>query len=104
MKKLMKTKNILLLGTCVAAAFAVQAQNSLTNGLIAFYPFSGNANDVSGNGNNATPAGNYQFLPTDLLDGGAIQTIGDFSQYYAGGGYVALPSFSSNLNSGFSVS
>ena len=89
---------------CFFVAFAAQAQNTLTNGLIAFYPFSGNANDASGNGNNATPAGNYQFLPSNLLDGGAIRITGDNSQFYAGGGYVALPSFDSNLNSGFSAS
>lgn len=100
----MKTKNLILLAGCFSVAFTVQAQNTLTNGLIAFYTFSGNANDASGNGNNATPAGNYQFLPSYLLDGGAIRTIGDYSQFYAGGGYVALPAFDSNLNSGFSAS
>lgn len=34
--------------------FPIHAQNWLTNGLVAYYPFSGNANDVSGNGNNGT--------------------------------------------------
>ncbi len=33
----------------------VQAQSFLTNGLVAYYPFNGNANDASGNGNNGTP-------------------------------------------------
>jgi hypothetical protein len=33
------------------------AQTFLTNGLIVFYPFSGNANDASGNGNNGTNFG-----------------------------------------------
>ena len=32
----------------------VQAQSFLTNGLVAYYPFTGNANDESGNGNNGT--------------------------------------------------
>jgi hypothetical protein len=32
----------------------VEAQNFLTNGLVAYYPFDGNANDASGNGTNAT--------------------------------------------------
>ena len=89
---------------CFAVAFAIQAQNSLTNGLIAFYPFSGNANDASGNGNNATPQGNYQFLPSNLLNGGTIKLIGDNSQFYSGGGNVLLPTFSSNLNSGITIS
>ncbi len=33
-------------------AMQVHAQDWLTNGLIAYYPFNGNANDASGNGNN----------------------------------------------------
>ena len=33
------------------------AQNSLTNGLVAYYPFDSNANDASGNGNNGTVHG-----------------------------------------------
>ena len=32
----------------------VQAQDPFTNGLVAYYPFNGNANDASGNGNNGT--------------------------------------------------
>ena len=31
------------------------SQSFLTNGLVAYYPFNGNANDASGNGNNGTP-------------------------------------------------
>ena len=42
----------------VAAVLAMGAiswgQSFLTNGLIAYYPFNGNANDASGNGNNGT--------------------------------------------------
>jgi hypothetical protein len=35
----------------------VNAQNIPTNGLIAYWPFNGNANDASGNGNNGTVNG-----------------------------------------------
>ncbi|MGA2175941.1 MAG: LamG domain-containing protein [Verrucomicrobiota bacterium] len=35
-----------------ALAIQTQAQTFLTNGLVAYYPFNGNANDASGNGNN----------------------------------------------------
>lgn len=34
-----------------------QAQSFLTNGLVAYYPFNGNANDASGNGDNGTVIG-----------------------------------------------
>jgi len=36
----------------MALAMRVRAQSFLTNGLVAYYPFNGNANDASGNGNN----------------------------------------------------
>ena len=39
---------ILGLGLAITAS----SQSFLTNGLVAYYPFSGNANDASGNGNN----------------------------------------------------
>jgi hypothetical protein len=38
-------------------AIHVQAQSFLTNGLVAYYPFTGNANDASGNGNDGTVYG-----------------------------------------------
>ena len=56
---------IIIKPSCLAALFIVcifislnsHAQSSLTNGLIAYYPFNGNANDASGNGNNGTVSG-----------------------------------------------
>lgn len=54
----MKIKTTLLLGVCLAAfTLTASAQSWLTNGLVAHYPFNGNANDESGNGNNATSVG-----------------------------------------------
>jgi hypothetical protein len=44
----------------VGAVASSQGQSFLTNGLVAYYPFSGNANDASGNGNDGTP-GNITF-------------------------------------------
>ncbi len=38
----------------MALAVQSQTQNFLTNGLVAYYPFNGNANDESGNANNGT--------------------------------------------------
>ncbi|MGA9778350.1 MAG: hypothetical protein ACLPRE_04365 [Limisphaerales bacterium] len=40
-----------------ALAMPVHAQTFLTNGLLAYYPFNGNANDASGNGNNGVVYG-----------------------------------------------
>lgn len=75
-----------------------QQPSFLTNGLLAYYPFNGNANDASGNGFNATLEGNYQYLTN-----GVLQLIGDGALFYSGGGYVALPNYG-NLNSGFTMS
>ena len=38
----------------LAIACSCQGQSFLTNGLVAYYPFNGNANDESGNSNNGT--------------------------------------------------
>ena len=49
-------KKIILL-FCLYSINSIYAQVPTyvpTNGLIAYYPFNGNANDVSGNGNNGT--------------------------------------------------
>jgi hypothetical protein len=54
MKKLFTTLNVLL----VAAATMAQVPSYVpTNGLVGYWPFNGNANDESGNGNNGTVNG-----------------------------------------------
>lgn len=58
----MKTSNTVktLIAICyltMAFGLPVPAQSFLTNGLVAYYPFNGNANDASGNGNNGTILG-----------------------------------------------
>jgi hypothetical protein len=51
MKSIYLTIGVLSLAAMVTAA---RAQSFLTNGLVAYYPFNGNANDASGHGINAT--------------------------------------------------
>ena len=100
----MKTQLLTLLAvTALVSVFGQTTPPNLTNGLVAFYPFEGNANDVSGNGNNATPAGNFFYLTNGLSDGG-IRIVGDNSLYYSGGGHVMLPNFGSNMNTAFTCS
>ncbi len=50
-------KTFLLLVLCIGGAKQVNAQVNLTNGLMAYYPFSGTCTDLSGNSNNGTPSG-----------------------------------------------
>jgi hypothetical protein len=59
-------KKITLLMTMLLFAVAGFAQVNLTNGLLAYYPYSGNANDASGNGANGTV--NSATLTTDRFN------------------------------------
>ena len=100
----MKTQLLTLLAvTALISAFGQTTPPNLTNGLVAFYPFEGNANNSLGNSNNATPGGSYQFLGTGL-SGGAIRINGDNSLFYSGGGHVMLPLFGTYMNSRFTFS
>jgi hypothetical protein len=98
--------SILVTSTLLCGALCLSAQTipaNLTAGLVAYYPFDGNANDSSGNANNGTPAGNYQFLAAGK-HGGSIRIIGDNSLTYSGGGHVLLPTFGNALDGGFTFS
>lgn len=87
--------------------FHIQAQTFLTNGLVAYYPFNGNANDASGNANNGTinqtdwkisldRFGNTNSLFLNLTSTPAFSTPG---------AYVSVPkSGLLNFNSNFTFS
>lgn len=54
----MKTRKLAIAAATLAAlTLTASAQSWLTNGLVAYYPFNGNANDTSGNGHNGTANG-----------------------------------------------
>ena len=58
MKTPLKRLSTILLGVVsllISLASYAQQPAFLTNGLVAYYPFNGNANDESGNGNNGVP-------------------------------------------------
>ena len=62
-------RHILSVGMLIALVASASAQSWLTNGLVAYYPFNGNANDESGNGNDGVPQylsyGNNRFGKTN---------------------------------------
>ena len=87
---------------CVVSSVS-QTRADINTGLVAYYPFDGNTNDASGNGNDATPGGNFQYIISGP-GGGGIDLIGDGQLTYSGGGYLQLPTFSSALNAGFTLS
>lgn len=55
-KKMAQTVSLLIVG--LGLAVNGYSQTFLTNGLVAYFPFNGNANDASGNGNNGRLFGN----------------------------------------------
>jgi len=103
MKKLIRLVYVSSVYILLSYAVRTNAQDFTTNGLVAYFPFNGNANDASGNANNATLGGNYQFV-SNGQGHLALRAIGDNSQSYVNGGYILLPTFSSSLNSGFTLS
>jgi hypothetical protein len=51
------TRELTSLTLALGLAATAYSQSFLTNGLVVYYPFNGNANDASGNGNNGTVYG-----------------------------------------------
>lgn len=73
-----------------------------TQGLIAYYPFNGNANDESGNGKHGTLQGSYEII--DGIIGNAFRFVGGFSSDDSLGGHVLLPNFHFSSLNNFSYS
>jgi hypothetical protein len=83
----MKTIQKLLVATGFAVACGVQAQAPFFNGLIAYYPLNGNANDASGNGRNGTEINGLSY----------VADRGHSVAYFNGNSqYISLPSSISN--------
>jgi len=76
--------------------------NQNSDGLIAYYPFDGNANDMSGNGKHATPQNDYRYETG--VSGQAIKLTGKGTETSSNvqGGHVLLPRFVFG-NSGFTL-
>ncbi len=77
-----------------------QLLGDLSDGLVAYYSFNGNANDSVG-GNNGTALGNYSF--TSLGGVSVISVVGTATEGYGGGGYVQLPSFTGVLSNSITL-
>jgi hypothetical protein len=103
MKRIIKTAALLVVGIFIAAD--INAQSFLTSGLVAYYPFNGNANDASGNGNHATANGIYSYGTNSSTPyHHFIQTVGDHSPTYVNGGYVSFPNLAGIVSNSITVS
>ncbi len=83
----MKTTKLLfgILAITAALIFQTQAQSFLTNGLVAYYPFNGDANDASGNGNNG-------FVNNVTLGINRFKKA-DAAIYFSSHSYISTPVF-----------
>jgi hypothetical protein len=54
---------VVVAALCFGFTYHARAQSFLTNGLVAYYPFNGNANDATGNGFNGIISSNCWFVP-----------------------------------------
>ncbi len=81
-------KSLITTATVTALCAGVGVAQSLTDGLVAHYPFNGNANDASGNGNDGLPA-NGAHLTTDRTGQGdsafEFDGVDDFIQVTTSG-------------------
>ena len=101
--KLLKMKKVMFtafaVGLSLTASVVAQVPSYVpTNGLVGYWPFNGNANDESGNGNNGTVNG--PTLTTDRFGNPNV------SYYFNNTGSITIPTiqFQNYLNSGFSIS
>jgi hypothetical protein len=104
-----KTKAVFgIISISLAIVGQVQAQSFLTNGLVAYYPFNGNANDESGNGNDGTLAGtdwNFALDRFGEINSSLYLNTTSTPSPVLTGAYVAAPrSASLDFNADFSLS
>jgi hypothetical protein len=66
------------LGVCAGSDIADCGADTLTTGLIAHYPFEGDASDTSGNSNNGTPVGDTSLTTGISGQGYAFDGDGDY--------------------------
>jgi hypothetical protein len=87
----MKTLRTLTLGAVLAGlTLTASAQDWLTNGLVAYYPFNGNANDASGNA--ANPMVTDVAQTTDRFGG-----LGQAAEFNGASSFLTLPAQRLNL-------
>ena len=82
-------------GESIDSVKIVVEDNIPTQGLIAYYPFNGNANDVSGNDNHGTIHGNSVQFVTGVFDQ-AIKFDNSNSRTFTVNDYVELPKITVN--------
>jgi len=101
----MKTTKALfgILTITAALAVQVQAQSYLTNGLVAYYPLSGDALDASGHGNDGTPVGVAFVANPHGVTNGCCQFYGNVPSGNDNSYIDVTPTSSLNFTNGITV-
>ncbi len=106
MKTLRKSFGILTI--TIALTVQAQAQSFLSNGLVAYYPFNGNADDATGDGNNGTLNGTDLIFGTDRFgntQSALFLNTTSIPSVTLNGAYVSAPkSAALDLGSDFTLS
>ena len=110
MKTFMK-RTMAVFGTLtviLALAVQVQAEFFFTNGLVAYYPFNGNANDATGNGHNGSLVGTDVMFSTDRFGNphsALFLNTTSTPAWNLNGAYMVVPPVAGlDFNSDFTVS
>ena len=90
------TSTVPLLTLALGLALNGYSQSFLTNGLVAYYPFNGNANDASGNGTDGTVYG--ATLTTNRFGNS------NAAYYFGGAAYITAPLGNNAFGGDFTVS
>ena len=75
---------VIVVVCCVLVLEMNSSWASLTDGLVAYYPFNGNANDESGNGHNGIASGSVRLVADRF---GNIESAYEF---YGNGGIIKI--------------
>ncbi len=82
---------LIMLALC---GFHAPADAGLKDGLVAYYPFNGNANDESGNGNNGTEYGGLTYANGQIGKASKFDGIDDFIEIKPNSNMSAVGDFS----------
>lgn len=84
--------------TMVPTTYFGPVTSLLKNGLVAYYPFDGSANDASGNGNSGAIRGGVTFITNRLGNAGSAMRLDGSS------GYIEIPGQQFNFPANMSIS
>ncbi len=84
--------------TILAASLSIHVHSQITDGLVAYYPFNGNAYDMTGNGHNGVINGNTISATTNRW------RYANTALHFGGGSYISVTPTPINVNADWTIS